>query len=553
MRYTRITTIMLAALLLIPSVGMAQRAYWTQQIDAQTNCIGDGTLEILCFAETGSAVNEVTITNSATGNSPTIASSGEANIGLSLSSQGGGGAVFIVGTVLDLPSAAAPTTDAEGEAAVDLDAWAAGRDAIEFYDGVASTYLLGALVSDTPTNGQVPKWNTGGTITWEADATGGAPAWEDVTDPLAAQTLNMDLDTTTFNWVDTADTSIDAFTMTFDESNAADVNTQRLLVLRRIDGGVGGVMGSLLVIDNADTDDVVTNGIEMSDAGGTITQAFNINDAGITNAFLTPNATISMAELEILDAGTRTDEGLCTYETTGNQFDCAVQTSAGIAAAVSDETGSGLLVFGTSPTIVTPTIAATDWTGANHAHAAANSGGQIAFSDLTGTTTEIEVNLDEMFLLIPASGGPQAELVGANFVQEALAFDPTTDEEVYIRFPIDAGYNDTDIVCDWIWESTNTTLDACFCMDAADAPTGATRDPADEVAAACTSTTVGGTANFLVETTITLTGTFAGGNMFLARLFRDANESETGCAAGSDDLTVDARLLTGSCKYTVNL
>ncbi len=59
--------------------------------------------------------------------------------------------------------------------AIDLDAWAAGRDAIEVWDGTASTYLLAALVSDAPTNLQVPKWNTGGTITWEDDDSGGAP------------------------------------------------------------------------------------------------------------------------------------------------------------------------------------------------------------------------------------------------------------------------------------------------------------------------------------------------------------------------------------------
>jgi len=73
-----------------------------------------------------------------------------------------------------LPSASAPTTDADGEIGVDLDAWATGRDAIEFFDGTASTYLIGALASDTPTNGQVLKWNTGGTITWEADGGGAA-------------------------------------------------------------------------------------------------------------------------------------------------------------------------------------------------------------------------------------------------------------------------------------------------------------------------------------------------------------------------------------------
>ena len=30
---------------------------------------------------------------------------------------------------------------------------------------------MGTLASDTPTNGQIPRWNTGGTITWETFTT----------------------------------------------------------------------------------------------------------------------------------------------------------------------------------------------------------------------------------------------------------------------------------------------------------------------------------------------------------------------------------------------
>ena len=75
-------------------------------------------------------------------------------------------------TSFEVPNAAAPTVDAFGEVAGDNDAWAAGRGALLFYDGTAATRLVGVLASDTPSNGQVPKWNTGGTITWEDDSTG---------------------------------------------------------------------------------------------------------------------------------------------------------------------------------------------------------------------------------------------------------------------------------------------------------------------------------------------------------------------------------------------
>jgi hypothetical protein len=58
-------------------------------------------------------------------------------------------------------------------------------------------------------------------------------------------------------------------------------------------------------------------------------------------------------------------------------------TSAILANAVTDETGTGLLVFGSSPALVsaqltTPTILATDWANATHAHTSAATGGQLS-------------------------------------------------------------------------------------------------------------------------------------------------------------------------------
>jgi hypothetical protein len=60
-------------------------------LDVNGQSIGDGTLELVKFAETASAVNELTITNSATGNAPEIAATGDdTNIDLKLTPKGTG-------------------------------------------------------------------------------------------------------------------------------------------------------------------------------------------------------------------------------------------------------------------------------------------------------------------------------------------------------------------------------------------------------------------------------------------------------------------------------
>ena len=60
-------------------------------LDVNGNAIGDGTLELLKFSETGSAVNEFTITNAATGNNPVLsATGGDTNVGLEFTAKGSG-------------------------------------------------------------------------------------------------------------------------------------------------------------------------------------------------------------------------------------------------------------------------------------------------------------------------------------------------------------------------------------------------------------------------------------------------------------------------------
>lgn len=70
-------------------------------------------------------------------------------------------------TSFEIPNAAAPSVTVFGQIAGDNNLWGASRGAVVAYDGTASTALVGALVSDTPVDKQVPQYNTGGTVTWE--------------------------------------------------------------------------------------------------------------------------------------------------------------------------------------------------------------------------------------------------------------------------------------------------------------------------------------------------------------------------------------------------
>ena len=65
------------------------------QLDINGNSIGDGTLELLSFSETASAVNELTITNAATTGAPQLSATGDdTTIDLDLQPKGSGNVVL---------------------------------------------------------------------------------------------------------------------------------------------------------------------------------------------------------------------------------------------------------------------------------------------------------------------------------------------------------------------------------------------------------------------------------------------------------------------------
>ena len=215
-------------------------------------------------------------------------------------------------TSLEMPNAAAPIVDAFGEIAGDNDLWAVNRGAPVFYDGTAAVAFVGTLVSDVPTNGQVPKWNTGGTITWEADAdSGGATAWNAIGDAAAAGDVLMAETVQSLSW-DSAATAAayDALTVQVTHDSTTDASTQRGLVVERLDSTGAAAWETLVQIQNNDTDGAVTTGVEILSAAGAITTAIDVSDAEIGTALavgandVTVNgATLAATELDDLDGG----------------------------------------------------------------------------------------------------------------------------------------------------------------------------------------------------------------------------------------------------------
>lgn len=122
---------------------------------------------------------------------------------------------------------------------------------------------------------------------------------------------------------------------------------------------------------------------------GTGTFSFVVNND--LSAFSNASSNFSIGS-HTTDTGPSPDcSGTTTYQDgEGNCDDLStvyegdLSNSAGLAAALSDETGTGLAVFGTSPTIVTPTIVSL--TNAQHSHQSAAGGGALSTAALTSGT-----------------------------------------------------------------------------------------------------------------------------------------------------------------------
>lgn len=193
------------------------------QLDINGNSIGDGTLELLSFIETGSAINELTITNAAAGNAPALtATGGDTNVDLTLDGKGTGtvktlssnlditGNIVVSGTVdgIDIATDVAANTaktgvtteisnvvedttpqlggslDVNGNSIVSV----SDGDIAITPDGTGDVVLDGLNWPQADgTNGQVVTTNGSGQLSFSANGTGINNVIEDTTPQLGGQ------------------------------------------------------------------------------------------------------------------------------------------------------------------------------------------------------------------------------------------------------------------------------------------------------------------------------------------------------------------------------
>lgn len=95
------------------------------------------------------------------------------NSGNNMVISGGGETAFNGDAYLQFPTTDSTALAVDGAPQFYANKWASGHGAIQFNDHTSTVDTVATLASDTPSNGQVPTFNTGGTITWETPAGSG--------------------------------------------------------------------------------------------------------------------------------------------------------------------------------------------------------------------------------------------------------------------------------------------------------------------------------------------------------------------------------------------
>lgn len=185
-------------------------------------------------------------------------------------------------TNLTLATSTTPSTAAAGAMAFDTDAWGASRGAPQVYDGTANIILIGALASDTPTNGQVPTWNTGGTITWETPGTGSGNVTANAT--LTSGNLTVGggagiVGTSNATWTPLTNTLTVGNLVVTNNQTIGNLTVTDLTISGTVTGVIAGANGGTGV---ANTGKTITLGGNLTTSGAHATTITTTGTTGVT-------------------------------------------------------------------------------------------------------------------------------------------------------------------------------------------------------------------------------------------------------------------------------
>lgn len=306
-----------------------------------------------------------------------LATPSSANLASAVTDETGSGALVFgtspaFTTNFTLANGTGPTTSAVAQVAFDTNAWDTNRGAIQVHDGTANTFVVAVLASDTPSNGQVPTWNTGGTITWETPG-GAANA---VTAASAAAGAGL-------FWVSGGADRTATATDTITTINATNATVTNFLPVSNDGAAIGAAAtafsdlflatGAVIGIGNGNWTATHSSGILTIGTSMDIRMA----TAGTNSASVATVGGTQTLTNKTLTSPTLTTPALGT-PASGTLTNCTGLPASGIAAGVLG--GSITLGESTGQIILDPTLSADGtWSGIMQAGTA---GATLAFGDL---------------------------------------------------------------------------------------------------------------------------------------------------------------------------
>lgn len=236
----------------------------------------------------------------------------------------------------------------------------------------------------------------------------------------------------------------------------------------------------------------------------------------------------------------------------------AATTSLQLKGVMSDETGSGALVFATSPTLVTPDIGVATATSVNGTAIPA-SATLLKTSDIGSSVAAAAVGQGQHTIWMPAGAMVAQTTNGAaagsletttnDIMVKYFAFDAATAEGVQFGVQMPKSWDEGTVVAQVVWMHPATATNFGVVWDIGGVAF-ADDDALDTaIGTVQTATDTGGTTNDVYITpetsAITIAGSPAAEEYVVFRVRRDP-------ANGSDTMAVDAYLLGVKLHYTTN-